>query len=209
MGLSLRTSLLRHVDAPSVYASLERFYGARGERLVEEQERARRFDLRETANGWTALDWDGGWEWVVRRDAQRFVSRELETASLLVFVYDGDYWGYELFDRGSTIDHFLQVRDEALDIFEEGRGDATRLGRAFGVDPARVAPYLVPQPEHGYDHSPWSELDGPALPGDQFSRWDGRAVMDFVRALGVPGDSSRPTFRIGGPIWRSFRPVGA
>ena len=29
-------------------------------------------------------------------------------AGFLIFVYDGDYWGYEFFDRGEVLDHFVQ-----------------------------------------------------------------------------------------------------
>jgi hypothetical protein len=32
----------------------------------------------------------------------------------LIFVFDGDYWGYEFFNQGQVIDCFVQDTDEGL-----------------------------------------------------------------------------------------------
>jgi hypothetical protein len=45
-----------------------------------------------------------------------------------------------------------------------------------------VAAYVVQRPEHGDDDREW---DSPARPGDEFSRGDQCAVVDFLRMLGV------------------------
>jgi hypothetical protein len=51
---------------------------------------------------WTVLDSHGGWEWEIRRRAQFHVSRVLNISGLLLYVFDGDYWFYELFANGEV-----------------------------------------------------------------------------------------------------------
>src|SRR4051812_6094037 len=109
VGLALRLNAFRDVEAPDVYGALATFYEKRGAVLVSERDGRRSHDLRERRGRWCVLEWDAGWEWKVRREAQLHVSRQLGVAGLLVFVYDGDYWGYELFDRGEAKDHFVQT----------------------------------------------------------------------------------------------------
>ena len=39
------------------------------------------------------------------------LSEELGKAVLLLYIYDGDYWGYFLYDKGLEIDQFVQMPD--------------------------------------------------------------------------------------------------
>lgn len=208
MGLSLRCNLFHRVDHASVYATLTRYYAQRGERLVEERDRRKRFDLREQASDWTVLDWNAGWEWTVRRRAQLFVSRELSAVGLLVFVFDGDYWGYELFAQGEVVDRFVQWPDEAATWFGDAdcRGDAEVLSREIGIDPAGVTPYLVQEPIDQRHQDRWETLAVRARAGDRYQRFHECAVVDFVSALGVPAEVRDQLVVIGGDVWRSFRP---
>src|SRR5215471_16393904 len=108
MGLNLRLNLFHDVEAPDVFGMLAAFYWQRGARLVPEERPDRRYDLHHRRDHWCVLDWDGGWEWQLRRAAQLFVSERLKAAGLLVFVHDGDYWGYELFRSGIVLNRFVQ-----------------------------------------------------------------------------------------------------
>jgi hypothetical protein len=102
-----------------------------------------------------------------------------------VFVYDGDYWGYELFNTGSAVDHFVQ-NQEASGWFPShacsGQPDVFAAQfLAACLRPADIAPYLVPMPDD-WDDLEW---DRPARVGDEFTRGDECAVVDFLRMLGV------------------------
>jgi hypothetical protein len=84
-----------------VYAALESFWTERDRQILTTALRPPpeavwdEYLLYQRQYGWTLLEWDGGWEWELRREAQLRVSRVLGCSGLLVFVYDGDYWGYE------------------------------------------------------------------------------------------------------------------
>ncbi|MBN1909509.1 MAG: hypothetical protein JW818_07220 [Pirellulales bacterium] len=111
MGLKLRLNLYYQVEARAVYGAYKGFYASIGKNLVESGDDLFKFILFEKDQDWTVLWLDGGWEWSVRREAQLEVSRRLNCIGFLIFVYDGDYWGYEFFESGKALDHFVQVEE--------------------------------------------------------------------------------------------------
>lgn len=145
MGLALRLNAFRDVEAADVYGALATFYEKRNAPLVPEPDPQRCYDLYQRRGRWCVLEWDAGWEWTLRREAQLHVSRQLGVPGLLAFVHDGDYWGYALFDHGEAIDHFVQMAADAPIAFPGVRcaGDAKVLARTLGLPEADVAPYLV------------------------------------------------------------------
>jgi hypothetical protein len=205
VGLALRLNAFRDVEAPDVYGALATFYEKRGAVLVSERGGRRSHDLRERRGRWCILEWDAGWEWKVRREAQLHVSRQLGVAGLLVFVYDGDYWGYELFDRGEAKDHFVQTTMDPMITFagEDCTGDAAIVARTLALNEADVAPYLARW--HGW-HERAKRADERARPGDEFTRWEECAALDFLRAIGIEVRLDGYSVEFGPPIWRSFRP---
>jgi hypothetical protein len=205
VGLALRLNAFRDVEAADVYGALSTFYERRGAVLLPESDGLRSYDLRERRGRWCVLEWDAGWEWTLRREAQLHVSRQLNTAGLLVFVYDGDYWGYELFDRGEEKDHFVQTAMDPVITFPNRNldGDAAVLARTLGVNEADVAPYLARW--HGW-HERARRAKERARPGDEFTRWEECAVLDFLRALEIDVALEGLSVEFRAPIWRSFRP---
>jgi hypothetical protein len=205
VGLALRLNAFRDVEAPDVYGALATFYEKRGAVLISERDGRRSHDLRERRGRWCVLEWDAGWEWKVRREAQLHVSRQLGVAGLLVFVYDGDYWGYELFDRGEAKDHFVQTTMDPMITFagEDCRGDAAVLAQTLALNEADVAPYLARW--HGW-HERAKRAGERARPGDEFTRWDECAALDFLRAIDIDVRLEGYSVEFGAPIWRSFRP---
>jgi len=205
VGLALRLNAFRDVEAEHVYGALATFHEQRGAVLVPERDRQRCYDLYERRGPWCVLEWDAGWEWKLRREAQLHVSRQLGVPGLLVFVYDGDYWGYELFDRGEAVDHFVQVTWDAPVTFpdRDTKGDAAVLARTLGLPEAEVAPYLL-QWHSWPDRSKTGKER--ARPGDEFVRGDEAAVIDFLRALRVDVRLDGFLVEFGAPVWRSFRP---
>jgi hypothetical protein len=199
VGLALRLNLFRDVEPTDVYGALASFYEKRGAVMVAEPDGTRSYDLHERRGRWCLLQWDGGWEWQERRAAQLHVSKQLGVPGLMVFVYDGDYWGYELFDRGEAKDHFVQTSMDPVITFREAdcSGDAAVLAATLGLDEAVVAPYLARW--HG-----WHER---ARPSDEFTRWDECAVLDFLRTIGVDVALAGYAVEFAAPVWRSFRPA--
>ncbi|HZM74875.1 MAG TPA: hypothetical protein VFC19_04065 [Candidatus Limnocylindrales bacterium] len=142
MGLALRYNIFHHADPKAVYGLLHAFWEKRGHRIVEGPREFNGYVLHHERNGWTLLNWSGGWEWKLRREAQLRISRLLNCTGLLVFVYDGRYWGYELFHQGVEVDHFVQKPEEhqwfpGRDC--AGRAEAFQL---LDIPPADIAPHL-------------------------------------------------------------------
>jgi hypothetical protein len=206
VGLALRLNAFRDVEAPDVYGALATFYEKRGAVLVPERDGRRSHDLRERQGRWCVLEWDAGWEWQVRREAQLHVSRQLGVAGLLVFVYDGDYWGYELFDRGEAKDHFVQTAMDPVITFpgEDCTGNAAVLAQTLGLKEADVAPYLARW--HGW-HERAKRAHERARPSDEFTRWEECAALDFLRAIGIDVTLAGYSVEFAAPVWRSFRPA--
>ena len=206
MGLALRLNAFRDVEAPDVYGALATFYEKRGAVLVPERDGRRSYDLRERHRRWCVLEWDAGWEWQVRREAQLHVSRQLGVAGLLVFVHDGDYWGYELFDRGEAKDHFVQTAMDPPITFPDRNvnGDAAVLAQTLGLNEADVAPYLARW--QGW-HERAKRAHERARPSDEFTRWEECAALDFLRAIEIDVALAGYSVEFAAPVWRSFRPA--
>jgi hypothetical protein len=209
MGLFIRINAFRGVSPAVVHAALAEFW-SRQARLVEPVPLGASvdaFDLREERDGWTVMRWTSGWEWNLRRQAQLYVSEVLDCAGILVFVYDGDDWGYELFDRGTAVDWFIQWPQEGNTWFpgQDLSGRPETVVAAFpdlSLDRSDVAAYLVQRPDDFGDEETW---DVPARPGDRFRRGDECAALDFLGLLGVTVDVVEDQLTWSAPLWCRFR----
>ncbi len=238
MGLKLRYNLFYDLKPGLIYQALVHYWKEEGERLMK-REYERTGDWRSiTSMGsklyqpdgpWTLFEWSSGWEWVVRRQAQLYVSRVFERPGLLVFVDDGDYWGYELFNSGRYIDHFVQNRDAGADWFpgQDCRGNAELFAAQFPhlhLDVTKLASYLIQDPwlteeefnqaqaqgeeafrEKMYEADLESErLNVPANEGDEFTRFSECAVLDFLRFLGLHIELRAHYVTPLAPLWHDF-----
>lgn len=200
MGLKIRWNLF-NAPAEAVYDAFAAFYGRRGSRLRPADDGTGRITFYCEQNGWTVVDLESGWEWKVRREAQLFVSRELWCAGFLIFVYDGEYWGYEFFDRGVSVDHFVQEATGKPIGFpgEDCRGNPhTIAGRLPFLLVEDIAPYLVQKRDWVIPEG----TDFPARPGDEFRRFDECAVLDFLRMIGVPTEIRDHHVRLKASVFR-------
>jgi hypothetical protein len=200
MGLALRYNLFNGVDAKAVHGALAWYWASRRHRLEERTPRTpplRATDeylLHEQRAGWTLLSWDGGWEWTRRREAQLHISRALGCVGLLVFVYDGQSWGYELFDRGEVMDRFVAEIDDP---------DRWFPGEDVSGHPGLVAAAL---PDRALEPG-----DVEAVLRHQ-ARPAGHGALDFLRLLGVDverGEAEGPWWYVApaAPRWRAFAVV--
>ena len=117
-------------------------------------------------------------------DMTREISRELSATVMLCFIYDEDYWGYDLFENGEEIDCFNPMPDYFEEISEEEKrklaGNSKVIAESFGVDEDKIKGYLVE----------WNEdiLDGgeTAYEGDEFAAGDAWQMADFMDKIGYP-----------------------
>lgn len=202
MGLKLRYNLFYNTTAAAVYSSYLSFYEKRGRPLKASGTEAGQFDFHLEKNGWVVVSLDGGWEWKERREAQLLVSHRLNCPGFLVFVYDGAYWGYEFFDHGEALDHFVQ--DSAGDTIgfpgEDCRGKPHVIVEHMPfLCIEDISPYLVQK--HDWVKPPGMNV--PPRSGDDFCRFDECAVLNFLRMLGVPVRIDNGFVKVDSPVIRS------
>lgn len=129
-------------------------------------------------------DWANGYE-AAGRISGSSDGTGLEDSVLLAYIYDDDFWGYELWRQGKLLDQFATVHD----YFDEGSppdqpGDAELMARCFGVEPERINRYLIPWPEDAGDEH--------AYHGDKSPMGDCWQMADFLDALGFDYDKLCP-----------------
>jgi hypothetical protein len=200
LGLKLRYSLFYEVSPNAVYEAYRHFYTRRHFTFSEAGELSEKYELYVPNAGWTILGWNSGWEWDIRREAQLFVSRELHCPGFLIFVYDGDYWGYEFFSDGVVLDHFVQDMEEGKWHFpsDSCTGNAQLLADNFDwLTVENVMPYLVQDPQLDKTEPEVAftkrmeyreyvdKLNIPPRPSDEYSRFSELAVLNFLRLLGI------------------------
>ena len=153
MGLFLHVVLFPGGDEAACRAALER--EARDPKLSlrpedcrwQTYEKGPAVELNDGANGYEA----------VGRLSGAPDGSGLEGPVLLAYIYDDDFWGYELWQKGRELDQFASLPD----YFDQGSppdkpGDADLVARCFGVEPERIRRYLLPWDEEpdGYCSAP-------------------------------------------------------
>lgn len=113
------------------------------------------------------------------------LSRILPGPSMVLYIYDDDYWGYFLYQNGAELDQFASLPD----YFGAGSppnrpGNAGVLAGIFGVPEDVVHPYVLP----------WTDekMGLCAREGDQAVIGDSWQLADFMDALGFPFDQLCP-----------------
>ncbi|MCI9120701.1 MAG: hypothetical protein HFG00_04135 [Oscillibacter sp.] len=181
MGLFLHVILFPGGDEAACRAALERealdpeLSLRPGECRWQTYEKGPAVELNDWANGYeTAGRLSGGPD-----------GSGLEGPVLLAYIYDDDYWGYELWHKGQELDQFASVHD----YFDEGSppnkpGDAETVAQCFGVEPERIERYLIP----------WEDEDtgNYAYHADQAAAGDSWQMADFLNALGFDYDQLCP-----------------
>jgi hypothetical protein len=201
VGLKLRYNLFYSTTEP-VFDAFASFYGRRGRRLHAAHDESGSLNFYGEHNGWVVVDLGGGWEWKVRREAQLVVSRSVWCPGFLIFAYDGNYWGYEFFDRGEVIDHFVQeaIGEPIGFPGEDCRGNPRAIAERLPfLRVEDVAPYLMQKRDFVIPEG----MNVPARPGDEFRRFDECAVLDFLRMLGVLVEIRDHKVHLKAPLFRS------
>lgn len=152
-------------------------------------------------------------------DLARDLSAQLTGPVMVLYIYDDDYWGYFLCQNGIETDAFASLPD----YFDIGSppnkpGDASLVGRVFGVAPGAIEGYLTPWPQVMAGSN---EEDVYAYEGDFYAAGDSWQLTDFMKALGfdynlldpqpqpsepapphqtVPVTPAEPAYRASGPL---------
>ena len=208
MGLFYKLSCYYQVWPQDVYGAQVDFCAQHGLTLsatADGRDEYSMYTLSQEDNGWAVLGFTGWRHLELQRQIQLYTSRRLWCAGILVFIHDGCYWAYELFANGQVLDRFCQLPEESAYWF----GDAPTAGNPHLVAEQfphirveDVAPYVLQAPASYPAEN--RHVDAPARPGDEFSRYDDCAALDFLRMLGVHITLQDGYVRLLAPPWRTF-----
>lgn len=113
------------------------------------------------------------------------ISEELGKAVLLLYIYDGDYWGYFLYDKGLEIDRFVPMPDYFDEVTQDEmaqmKGNAGIIANYFHVDKASIEKYIV-----FWTNSMRRNYSDKAYADDEFGQCEDWQMVDFMRKLGYP-----------------------
>lgn len=118
------------------------------------------------------------------------LSKALKGPVLLAYIYDGDFWGYNLYDDGCEIDRYEGMPDCFSEVTEKqplrATGTPESLARYFSVEADSIRNYLVPWTEE------LLEAGKKAYPEDQYPYGDCWQLTDFLTKLGWPTERAEP-----------------
>ena len=103
---------------------------------------------------------------------------------MLLYIYDGDFWGYDYYFAGKEVDHFSSCPD----YFGADEGQQKRLA---GNPSALVGDFPIYRPEAVNRYFPFylgakPDEESFAYPGDQYPYGDCWQMTDFMARLGFP-----------------------
>lgn len=217
MGFKLRLNLFYQTCHEAVYEAYAQFYRERRTRLTDNGDDFYRFDIREKKQDWVVVRHPFGRCWEEWQKVQEFTSRFLRCTNLLLFVYDGDFWGYQLCSKGKVIDRFIQRDDD--DGYNWFLGDAAPGNPELLADLfpwlnfEEVALYLQKLPSYeipGDYMEIRNRLNIRVRPEDLFCRFDECAILNFLRILRVlveirsEENEHLDVVTFPSPVWKSF-----
>ena len=112
------------------------------------------------------------------------LSKKLETEVLMLYISDGDYWGYYFYENGQELDAFSPMPDDFTEDESEAehfKGNGEILAERFSVKAQKLAPYLM-----RWTDEVLQEDERKACKGDEYPYGDCWQMADFMDALGYP-----------------------
>lgn len=117
----------------------------------------------------------------------RRLSECMPSPVMNLYIYDDDYWGYWVYQRGAEVDRFASLPDYFAPGSPPNRpGNAPLMAQLFHASVKTLLPYLTPWREDEM------ELDIFAREGDAAVIGDSWQMADFMGALGFDFDSLCP-----------------
>ncbi|MEY8327820.1 hypothetical protein AALB81_00570 [Lachnospiraceae bacterium 48-33] len=111
-------------------------------------------------------------------------SLKTDSPLLFLYIYDGDFWGYTLYDKGEEIDDFSTMPDYFIksDNKTENSADhAARIAECFRVSEDAIKNYLIAWTDEMMDNE-----ECRAYSNDISSYGDCWQMTDFMDKLGFP-----------------------
>jgi len=113
------------------------------------------------------------------------LSGSLSCPVMVLFTYDGDYWGYFLWRGGAELDQFHSLPGYfSPEKPSRRRGNAALIARLFNVEEEAIENYLLPWEE--------DKMGSFSYDGDTFAIGDCWQMADFMTALGFDYDLLDP-----------------
>lgn len=111
------------------------------------------------------------------------LSEKISSHVMLLYIYDEDFWGYFLYDKGREMDRFSpdpEYFGEDEDS-EKYSGNAEIVSKYFGVPRESIEKYIVRWQDEYYE-----EGDIMAYEDDEFPYADCWQMADFMKKIGFP-----------------------
>jgi hypothetical protein len=186
MGLFLETVIIpgcKEAEARSIVKAVEEAYSNQenDEAAYQITELyADQCQYREYANGVSILINE---ECIGYDDLAEAISSDYGKVVMLLYIYDGDFWAYALFDNGELVDKFNPQPDYFEEVSEEvieaSKGNADVIAKYFHVERADIEKYLVRWKDD------LGDMEDTAYDDDEFGYGEWQ-MADFMRKLGYP-----------------------
>lgn len=174
MGLFLQTAIVPDCREADVRKAVEKL-ASKMELILEQCQ------YRESEAGCAVLFNDDccGFDELAKK-----MSVTLSCPVMLLYIYDGDFWGYFLYDQKQELDSFNTLPDYFECSPEEQQncaGDSAVIARYFHVEQKDIERYL-----RFWTEEMMEQYEEPAYPEDEFGQCDCWQMADFMRKLGFP-----------------------
>ncbi|MCM1299475.1 MAG: hypothetical protein NC203_11220 [Firmicutes bacterium] len=109
------------------------------------------------------------------------ISQKISSYVMLLYIYDEDFWGYFLYDRGREIDRFSPDPEYFGEAEEHSKykGNAEIVSKYFGIPRESIEKYLVKWTDEFYEDG-----DISAYENDRYAYADCWQMADFMKKLG-------------------------
>lgn len=111
------------------------------------------------------------------------LSEKISSYVMLLYIYDEDFWGYFLYDKGKEIDRFSPEPEYFGEEENSGKykGSAVEIAKYFGINKETIEKYLINWTDELYD-----EGNIKAYENDEYCYTDCWQMVDFMDKLGFP-----------------------
>ena len=182
MGLFLNTAIILNCNETTVKSAIEKLektsdlYGLS----------ATKCQFKEYEKGVQVLFNDGctGYD-----ELAKALSADTNQPTLLLYIYDDDFWGYYFYENGKEIDCFSPKPDYFDDQISEeemqhNAGKKDVIAQYFNIDEKEIENYLVVWTEELEEQACDDNLK--AYEDDEAEQCDCWQIADFMKKLGYP-----------------------
>lgn len=177
MGLFLETAIADCCDLTFLKQMLEEISRERPKlelipeecRFARNEEKAIQFLLNENS--------------VCYEEFAKALSEKISSYVMLLYIYDEDFWGYFLYDKGMEINRFSPEPEYFGENSDSGiyKGNPEIIAKYFGINKEVIEKYLINWTDKHYE-----EGNIKAYENDEYVYTDCWQMVDFMNKLGFP-----------------------